>query len=525
MTFLWRLKIPLLNHKNLGEIQKTAYLTATITSVDSGNDTASFTGIGDCPSGTDIPIFYHCEPDSVKRDNGALEDAAGAFEEDDEVIIQCEVVDSTTYKPLYIMGFVDKPKACAFYIDVTVNEFVPAYYKTLKIIDAEGIVHIQKSTPEEPGKVGPFQKVAFPAKVYLYMDGNAPGIGGDSQMLFSYFTENPVKEFTVKVETWVEESTITVNGITLGNGDQQKFSWDYGTKTWSPVQGGIGDDTTLFMAPKRKPTSSGYNQACKKEVVNAYEGTRILLTGGDGNPQTMEEIYDYCFSAKKVHNTFHGCDTYRPYYGLVENLPVYGPPYESVVEDLYYLNAWRVAYLLMDDNTIDSKPLNPVNFTATRLGSLMTKDTLPPVVCSGCEWTVEEKTWTENVEDIKYDGYPQGAAYLIVSIHTFDGFHCYDVPHDCEKSGNDNVPCGDNIWWSYYEAKEIGTVTLPQMGIMSDSDGKNIVFEEVSLNVDHIAQVTYMYFSGGESICERVGGGLDTKRYEFQAIPTPEHRI
>lgn len=103
---------PLINHANIGEVQKTAYLVGVITSVDSTNDTACFTGVGTCPAGTDIPIFYHCEPDSALRSNGALEDAAGAFSEDDEVIIQCEITGANQYVPLRVMGFTDKPKPC-----------------------------------------------------------------------------------------------------------------------------------------------------------------------------------------------------------------------------------------------------------------------------------------------------------------------------------------------------------------------------------------------------------------------------
>ena len=48
----------------------------------------------------------------MERDNGALEGAAGAFSEDDEIFVQCEIVDSTTYLPLRVMGFTGKPKAC-----------------------------------------------------------------------------------------------------------------------------------------------------------------------------------------------------------------------------------------------------------------------------------------------------------------------------------------------------------------------------------------------------------------------------
>lgn len=80
--------------------------------------------MGTCPAGTDVPIFYHCEPDSALRDNGALEGASGAFAKDDEVIVQCEILDSTTYEPLYIMGFVDKPKGCCFSIKIVRDDGV-----------------------------------------------------------------------------------------------------------------------------------------------------------------------------------------------------------------------------------------------------------------------------------------------------------------------------------------------------------------------------------------------------------------
>jgi hypothetical protein len=110
---------PLLNHENIGAVQKIAYLTATITSVDSANDTACFEGVGTCPSGVDVIIFYHCEADSVLRDNGALEGAAGAFSVDDEVIVQCEITGANQYVPLRVMGFTDKPKKCGFGFKLT----------------------------------------------------------------------------------------------------------------------------------------------------------------------------------------------------------------------------------------------------------------------------------------------------------------------------------------------------------------------------------------------------------------------
>lgn len=540
---------PKLNHENLGSVQKTAYLTATITTVDSEFDTACFGESGKCPAGTDIPIFYHCQyeegEEPAQRDNGALEGAAGAFSEDDEVIVQCEITGANQYKVLRVMGFTDKPKVCEFYIDVTINTFIPAYYKTVKLIDNDGMVHIKDSSIEEPSKVGPFSNVAFPAKVYLYMVGNAPIITDNTDMLFSYFTEDPVKEFTVRVETWQEGATIAVNGIVLGNGDQQKFSWNFTSKVWSPVSGGVDKNTTKFMASKTNPSSTGYNQACKKEVVNAYEGTRILLTGeGEGNPQTMGEIYDYLMSAKKVSNSFYHCDLYKPYYGLLENEPIYGPPFETELEEYYRIAAWRVPYLLADDETINVKPEVSINFTAYRLGSLMVKDTLPPQYprdCGVCDnWEVIEKTWVGNPEEIKYNSYPNftSEAYLITAIMGKDlGGNYSDTPHECHSHSiyyNCSPEAGPEDDWmscSRRGSSKIGEVVLSQLGIMTNSEGQNPVFEDAIINVSSTQRaicqmLTWEGDSTGEpNICEYQEQPAGTTIYEFSMISTPEHRI
>jgi hypothetical protein len=375
------------------------------------------------------------------------------------------------------------------------------------------------------------------------MAGNAPDIEDDTSMLFSYFTEDPVKEFTVRVETWVEESTIAVNGVVLGNGDQQKFSWDFGSKTWSPISGGIDKNTTKFMASKTNPTSTGYNQACKKEIVNAYEGVKILLTHGDGNPQTMEEIYDYVFSAKRILNSWPPyCEDYRPYYGPVENEPMYGIPYDldTELEEYYRLAAWRVAYLITDNETIAGIPKDPINFTAHRLGSLTTKNTIKESRCD-CAYTEVEKTWTGNSEDIKYNPYPNFSSYtyLIAAIMGRDvyGYPCSVTPDECRRivaAGNHQCGGGLICYHDWYPI--IGEVFLPQMGIMTDSDGHNPVFGDsyIKLNYQSQFSICAVYDEEGELVeivCEAdLGPNAEAVKYEFRAIefraiPTPEHRI
>ena len=113
----------LINHANIGEVQKIAYLSAVITAVygtgeaDEYKDTVDFTGVGNCPAGSRIPLFYHCAADSAQRDNGALEGASAAFSIDDEVIVQCEITGANSYKPLRVIGFTDKPKACVGWLE------------------------------------------------------------------------------------------------------------------------------------------------------------------------------------------------------------------------------------------------------------------------------------------------------------------------------------------------------------------------------------------------------------------------
>ena len=98
---------PLYDHPNFGDVQKHVFRKGIITAVDSVNDTADVTVPGGS-SGTGVPLFYHCEPDSEERSNGAIEGAAAAFAVDDEVIVMCEMGGTA----VRIIGFVDGIKKC-----------------------------------------------------------------------------------------------------------------------------------------------------------------------------------------------------------------------------------------------------------------------------------------------------------------------------------------------------------------------------------------------------------------------------
>lgn len=104
----------LLNHDNLGDVQKTVYLAALVSTIDPENDTMQVYMVESRISHDNIPVFYHCKDDVVRRSNGALEGATDAFEIGDEVIVRSVVPSpGCAYEPLFVIGFTDKPKPCA----------------------------------------------------------------------------------------------------------------------------------------------------------------------------------------------------------------------------------------------------------------------------------------------------------------------------------------------------------------------------------------------------------------------------
>lgn len=77
--------MPTLNYENAGALVEYDYLQGTVTALYPEDDTADVSGV--CGSLSKIPIFYHCKPDSVARDNGALTGAAGGFKVGDSVVV------------------------------------------------------------------------------------------------------------------------------------------------------------------------------------------------------------------------------------------------------------------------------------------------------------------------------------------------------------------------------------------------------------------------------------------------------
>lgn len=205
-------------------MQKVTYLTAVVVSTNSEFDTMEFTGIEPCPDDKDIPIFYHCNKDSVLRDNGALEGASGAFAKDDEVIVQCEIVDEVTYKPLYVLGFMDKPKRCNFRFKIIRDDGV--------VID-ETTLACDKVSITEAGKVAGNLGIILYRKRLEYPEPTAPWLLEFMGSAHGQDPENYPEDlpYWTKVgDVWYYEKDSAYNP---GVGHIVKFSYNTVTQIWN----------------------------------------------------------------------------------------------------------------------------------------------------------------------------------------------------------------------------------------------------------------------------------------------------
>ena len=127
--------MPRYDHENFGSVQEHIFMKGTITSVNSSDDTADVA----VPGGSDgsaVPLFYHCDPDSDERGNGAIEGAAEAFNTDDEVIVMATVEGD----PVRVVGFVDGIKECGSNIYLVISSaayYWRAYYILWDVIEGK----------------------------------------------------------------------------------------------------------------------------------------------------------------------------------------------------------------------------------------------------------------------------------------------------------------------------------------------------------------------------------------------------
>ena len=110
--------MPKFNHPNFGDIQKYVYLMARVLSLNGADDTASLSFTDTTLVASSVPIFFHCAMDSEQRENGALVGAAGAFREEDSVIVRCHLDDAgATITPVCVVARDQGPRACCPWVE------------------------------------------------------------------------------------------------------------------------------------------------------------------------------------------------------------------------------------------------------------------------------------------------------------------------------------------------------------------------------------------------------------------------
>jgi hypothetical protein len=106
--------MPTHDFENIGDVLDFEILKGKITAIDSAADTCTVDAAG---SSREALIFYHCKPDSIIRDNGAIEGGAAGFKVDDEVIVMINS-DASVIK---VIGHIDGIRKCELpiiYIDL-----------------------------------------------------------------------------------------------------------------------------------------------------------------------------------------------------------------------------------------------------------------------------------------------------------------------------------------------------------------------------------------------------------------------
>lgn len=97
--------MPTHDFENIGDVLDFEILKGKITAIDPATDTCTVTVAG---SSREALIFYHCNPDSIARDNGAIEGGAAGFAVDDEVVVMINSDNSV----IKVIGHVDGIRSC-----------------------------------------------------------------------------------------------------------------------------------------------------------------------------------------------------------------------------------------------------------------------------------------------------------------------------------------------------------------------------------------------------------------------------
>jgi hypothetical protein len=119
--------MPSHDFKDIGDVLDFDILRGTITAIDSATDTCTVTVDGDS---LEALLFYHCEPDSILRDNGAIEGAAAGFAVDDEVIVMVR----KDQKVVKVIAHIDGVRHCGNYAVFKIMDHAESSYEAVVVV-------------------------------------------------------------------------------------------------------------------------------------------------------------------------------------------------------------------------------------------------------------------------------------------------------------------------------------------------------------------------------------------------------
>lgn len=147
--------MPTHDFNDIGDVLGFELLKGTITALDTAEDTCIVTVGGQTVNAL---LFYHCQPDSIMRDNGAIEGAAAGFSEGDEVIV-LKKNDGSSIK---VIGHTDGIRRCeedepvitpyyVFYLDGTTPKIANCKYDSIiEVINTKSDAEIYHVTGSKP---------------------------------------------------------------------------------------------------------------------------------------------------------------------------------------------------------------------------------------------------------------------------------------------------------------------------------------------------------------------------------------
>ena len=143
--------MPAHDFKDIGDVLNFQLLKGIITAIDSATDTCTVAVGGDTLAAL---LYYHCEPSSELRDNGAISGAAKGFSEGDEVIVLINK-EKTSIK---VIGHTDGIRRCEeggegsyyiFYIDGAIKVANCSWESGLSVIDTKASWQISLTRDED----------------------------------------------------------------------------------------------------------------------------------------------------------------------------------------------------------------------------------------------------------------------------------------------------------------------------------------------------------------------------------------